>query len=265
MGIATSSTECKVSQPFWSQWRWTLCTGVKTSAVGNLRRTFQGWRQTMGAQVICHAVVEAIWPSPDGMESLVNMGFLRRSISIPSTFNLALQQNEKKVGYSCTYCWWFRNPAFTQLRLGLYFIPLFSGFFCIPGGDRRISEPSTVVLCMMRMYKTHQKWWDQLPTSTGFKRRCFWTINRMDPFWSWTTPLLPGPLWGLGPPPLGRFWRGTQSLSRLGTTLASRQASKQVQNWEKTAAKTEVWKKFMQNLSFQTFRSTLNCTADWRY
>ena len=64
----------------------------------------------------------------------------------------------------------------------------------------------------------------------------------------------PGPLWGIRPRALGRFWRGTQSLSRLGATLASRQASKQVQNWGKSGqnwkktihlGKTEVWKNFI--------------------
>ena len=45
------------------------------------------------------------------------------------------------------YCWWFRNPAANQLKLvPVYvFIPLFTGFLYIPGGDHRISEPSSII------------------------------------------------------------------------------------------------------------------------
>ena len=38
------------------------------------------------------------------------------------------------------YCWWFRNPV-NQLRLVVY--PIVYRVSYIPGGDRRISEPST--------------------------------------------------------------------------------------------------------------------------
>ena len=59
-----------------------------------------------------------------------------------------------------TYCWWFRNPALTSW--GWYVLPLFTGFcfFYIPGGDRRISEPSTVppYLNWMEIYLTNQPW-----------------------------------------------------------------------------------------------------------
>ena len=43
-------------------------------------------------------------------------------------------------------CWWFRKSGEHQLRLVVEYLPLFTGiFFYIPGGDCRISEPSTVV------------------------------------------------------------------------------------------------------------------------
>ena len=43
-----------------------------------------------------------------------------------------------------SYCWWFRNQAFTSWGKGSL-SHYFQGFKKIPGGDRRISEPSTSI------------------------------------------------------------------------------------------------------------------------
>ena len=58
---------------------------------------------------------------------------------------LSKKNNKLEANLKCWYCWWFRNPAEKPVEVGSLSHYL-QGFMTIRGGDRRISEPSTVFL-----------------------------------------------------------------------------------------------------------------------
>ena len=70
----------------------------------------------------------------------------KRRLKVGHWFSELLQQDDayfqKRTMFHHYFAWWwFRNPA-NQLRWVVY--PIISRVLYIPGGDRRISEPSTV-------------------------------------------------------------------------------------------------------------------------
>ena len=75
------------------------------------------------------------------------------------------------------YCWWFRNPA-NQLRLVAYHVCLshyLQGFSTIPGGDRRISEPSTVFFSTGQFEKNTHTTKQRSTIGLELAGACVWT------------------------------------------------------------------------------------------